>query len=291
MDKQSPHNIPHPLVSIIIPLYNKEKYIKKTLESILKCNENNIEIIIVNDGSKDNSVNIIKEFIDPRIRLIHQDNQGVSAARNHGITEAKSDWIYLLDADDILIADSFNKTIGLLDNKYDIVVTNYYLDAELKQLRFKKKNDGSVTYPFFNMFIGQFDLRTGSIFIKKEIAIKQPFDNSLSRWEDFSAFHRWLTNGRIYYSSIPIMAYNLGSTNLSNVNQDKYRRDYIFHLKFNSFRFWYNCNLGLLLNRGYQEYSHYRKVLNSQYGYAGKLFNLIAKIRINGSKLIRSFLP
>lgn len=288
MDKQSPHNILHPRVSIIIPLYNKEKYIKKTLESILRCNENNIEIIIIDDGSTDHSIDIINKFVDSRIRIIHQENQGVSAARNRGITEAKSEWIYLFDADDILIAESFDKTIELLNSKYDIVVTNYYYGGELKRLRVKIKNDGSVTYPFFNMFIGRFDLRTGSIFVKKEIAINQLFDNNLSRWEDFSAFHRWLSIGKIYYSSIPIMAYNLDSINLSKVDQDKYRRDYIFHLKFNSFRFWYSCNLGLLLNEGYREYSNYRNVLNSKYGYAGKFFNLIAKIRLTGAKLIRN---
>lgn len=87
--------------SIIIPLYNKENYIKETLTTALNQSFSNFEIIIVNDGSSDNSVEQVKLFNDERIRLINQNNQGVSVARNKGIEEAKSDLIVFLDADDL----------------------------------------------------------------------------------------------------------------------------------------------------------------------------------------------
>ena len=88
------------MISIVIPLYNKEKQIQNTLISVFNQTFQEFEIIIVNDGSTDNSVEIAKQFNDPRIRLIEQKNQGVSAARNTGIKEAKYDYIALLDADD-----------------------------------------------------------------------------------------------------------------------------------------------------------------------------------------------
>jgi len=88
------------MISIVIPLYNKEKEIQNTLNSIFNQTFQDFEIVIVNDGSTDHSVEVVKQINDSRIRLIEQVNQGVSAARNTGIKEAKYDYIALLDADD-----------------------------------------------------------------------------------------------------------------------------------------------------------------------------------------------
>lgn len=88
------------MFSIVIPLYNKEKYIAETLNSVLNQSFNKFEVIIVNDGSTDNSARVVEGYNDNRIRLIEQKNSGVSAARNKGIKEARYDWIAFLDADD-----------------------------------------------------------------------------------------------------------------------------------------------------------------------------------------------
>lgn len=88
------------MISIIIPLYNKETCIYRTLQSVFAQTFQDYEIIIVNDGSTDNSVKEVEKCADARIRLIHQPNAGVSAARNRGIEEAKFELIAFLDADD-----------------------------------------------------------------------------------------------------------------------------------------------------------------------------------------------
>lgn len=88
------------MISIIIPLYNKESYIKRAIQSVLHQSFTEYEIIVVNDGSTDNGVDVIKKIDDTRIKLIHQENKGVSAARNRGLQEAKYDWVAFLDADD-----------------------------------------------------------------------------------------------------------------------------------------------------------------------------------------------
>lgn len=88
------------MISVIIPLYNKEKYIKQTLATVFAQTVTDYEIVIVDDGSTDGSVEVVKSINDPRIRLIEQPNAGVSAARNRGIEEAKYDLVALLDADD-----------------------------------------------------------------------------------------------------------------------------------------------------------------------------------------------
>ena len=88
------------MISVVIPLYNKEKYIKRAIESVLNQTFQKFEIIVVNDGSTDKSAEIVQNIKDPRIRLINQKNAGVSAARNRGIQEAKYEYIAFLDADD-----------------------------------------------------------------------------------------------------------------------------------------------------------------------------------------------
>ncbi|WP_299943400.1 glycosyltransferase family 2 protein [uncultured Microbulbifer sp.] len=86
--------------SVVIPLYNKEKHIVSTLHSVLKQSLSEFEVVVINDGSTDSSLQKAKSVLDQRIKIINQKNQGVSAARNKGIEEALGDYIAFLDADD-----------------------------------------------------------------------------------------------------------------------------------------------------------------------------------------------
>lgn len=113
------------LVSIIIPVYNTEEYLEKCLDSAINQTFKDIEIIIINDGSIDNSYEICQKYkrIDPRIRLFTQENRGQGFARNFGIMQSKSDFIYFLDSDDYIeyntIEQLYNEAI---ENKSDIVI-------------------------------------------------------------------------------------------------------------------------------------------------------------------------
>lgn len=91
-----------PLISVIIPVYNAEKHLRKGLDSLMNQTDGRWEAICVNDGSPDNSAAILEEYAqkDPRFRVVHRDNQGVSAARNLGIEIAKGDFVTFMDADD-----------------------------------------------------------------------------------------------------------------------------------------------------------------------------------------------
>ena len=94
-------NFKKPFFSVVIPLYNKEAYIADTLKSVLTQSFQDFEVIIMNDGSTDNSLNIVHSFSDNRIKIISTVNGGVSSARNLGIKGAQCDYIALLDADDL----------------------------------------------------------------------------------------------------------------------------------------------------------------------------------------------
>lgn len=102
-----------PAVSVVIPLYNKEDYVYRAIKSVLGQTFGDFELIIVNDGSTDRSPVIVRGYADPRIRLIDQDNHGVSAARNRGIAEARAQLIAFLDADDEWLPDFLMTIVGL----------------------------------------------------------------------------------------------------------------------------------------------------------------------------------
>ena len=101
------------LVSVIVPVYNSEKYINRCVASILDQTYQNLEIILVDDGSLDKSGKICDSYTDSRVKVIHQRNQGVSAARNSGIDEAGGEWICFIDSDDYVSADYIEYLLGL----------------------------------------------------------------------------------------------------------------------------------------------------------------------------------
>lgn len=96
-----------PKISVILPTFNSEKYIKKAIISVLNQSFNDFELIIVNDGSTDSTLNIIQEFNDSRIKLINQTNQGPGKSRNIALKHAKGDYILYLDSDDWFSEDAF----------------------------------------------------------------------------------------------------------------------------------------------------------------------------------------
>jgi hypothetical protein len=115
------------MLSVIIPLFNKEKTVARALRSVLQQTHQDFEIIVVNDGSTDASIAEVRGFDDRRIRLVHQPNSGVSAARNRGIQEAKSDTVAFLDADDEW-KPWFAETVSDLQRDYPeagVWATNY----------------------------------------------------------------------------------------------------------------------------------------------------------------------
>lgn len=118
----------NPKVSIIVPAYNVEKYIEQCMDSLINQTYNNIEIIIVNDGSKDNTLKILNNYLkeDKRICVIDQKNKGVSAARNTALDIAKGEYVVFVDSDDWLELDFCKKMINAaLDTHADIVMCGY----------------------------------------------------------------------------------------------------------------------------------------------------------------------
>ena len=131
-------------ISVIVPVYNVEKYIRQCLESIINQTYKNLEIIIVNDGTRDNSMKIVEEYLsDERIKVINKENGGLASARNRGIEEVTGEYISFVDSDDYLKTSMYEILIKNLSNE-DIVVFNYArVDDKTNKIQREKYLDTS----------------------------------------------------------------------------------------------------------------------------------------------------
>ena len=119
-----------PFFSVIIPVFNKEKFIEATLKSVLNQIFIDFEILIINDGSTDNSAQLIKGFDDPRIRYYYKENSGVSSARNDGIEKAQSNYISFIDADDYWYPDFLEEMYKIIQKHPEQKVFSAAIEIE-----------------------------------------------------------------------------------------------------------------------------------------------------------------
>ncbi|MBT0813046.1 glycosyltransferase family 2 protein [Litoribacter ruber] len=150
-------NTSNPLVSIVIPVFNKASYIRETLESALEQTYLNTEIVVINDGSTDGSLEILKDFekkYPNKIFLIDSSNRGVSAATNLGIKASKGEYLQFLDADDLISNDKIASQMKLLSGKTPEVLAS----CEWVNFTDNKDHVGRVPYGVFQDFDSGFDL-------------------------------------------------------------------------------------------------------------------------------------
>ncbi len=205
------------MISVVIPLYNKEQSIVTTLHTILNQTYQDFEIIIVDDGSTDHSVKEVAKMLDPRIRLIHQSNAGVSAARNRGIEEARGEYIAFLDADDEWKPD-YLKTQYELTLKYpgcSVFASNYeFKDTQgtvtptiIRKLSFKGV-DGILSNYFEVASCSNPPLWTSAVMVKKS-AIQSigGFPIGIKSGEDLLTWARLARRYSIAFYTIPLATF------------------------------------------------------------------------------------
>ncbi len=130
------------LISVIVPIYNVENYLQKCIDSILKQTYTNIEVLLIDDGSTDNSGKICDEYKDKRIQIFHTSNSGVAKARNYGIERAKGKYINFVDPDDYLPADALKILLEYSEiNKTDITIGGYLLEKGNTQKQYYPENE------------------------------------------------------------------------------------------------------------------------------------------------------
>lgn len=174
--------------SVVVPVYNVEAYISETIESIITQSCQNIEIILINDGSTDNSGIICESYakIDSRIIVIHQRNSGVSAARNRGIDLAKGEYICFVDGDDTIDSDMI-ELLYTFGYNHDI---DLILPIGNKYTQKIERNDNSFRILEANQVLSDYlqfkNLLDSHGLLKTEIVKKIKYSDSIFFWEDYA---------------------------------------------------------------------------------------------------------
>lgn len=233
------------MFTVIIPLYNKELSISKTINSVLDQSFHKFEIVVVNDGSTDRSLEVVGQFDDPRIRIINKPNGGVSSARNVGLKEAKYKFVAFLDADDYWEQDylfEMSKLIGDFP-KAAIWGCNYDLYSDGKYQHNNINLEPFYRNEVFNYFeIAKTNLLfwSSAVILNKNKAVEiGGFDERISIGEDLDMWLRMILNfpPPIYYNNI-LTHYNLDAPNRAMNHKHKYSNSFLFYI--DKFKHWSN---------------------------------------------------
>lgn len=203
--------------SVIIPLYNKGWKVKRAIDSVLRQNVPDLEIVVVDDGSTDDGADYVKGYQDTRIRYIYKDNGGVSSARNKGIEEATGEWLIFLDADDELLngaisiyeemAKKFPKSrffVGKNVWRSSPVISNKIIHT---------------SFPYFSIWLNRLYPSPRNMMIHRSLIEKNGyFDERQSLYEDFEFVLRMCRGGNIAFTNKPTGVYHQEEGGLSGIS-------------------------------------------------------------------------
>lgn len=226
------------LFSVIIPAYNTEAYVGEAIESVLIQHDVQMEIIVVDDGSTDKTLDVVKSFGD-RVRLVNQANQGPSAARNNGARAAKGNVLAFLDADDIWFPDKLIKQSEKIRDGFVMVYSNRHNfgEAEYSQKPLSDildMNEGDIWIDLLYMNM----ITTSSVVIMKETFEQLcGFRNDLLQCEDWDLWLRCAQSHNVGYCAEPLLKYRIhpGGISKSYISMSKKREEVVL-LALNSSR-------------------------------------------------------
>ena len=199
-----------PTYSIIIPLYNKERQIARTLDSVLRQTMPDFEAIVVDDGSRDKSAEVVQSYTDSRIRYVRKENEGVSSARNRGIAEARGEWLLFLDADDLLLPDAL-ATFEAMKRRFPKCRLFIAEHHNLRNGTCPVTNNASFVFskfPYRSLWLNRFWPCPGNTIVHRSLLDQYgDFDERMSFYEDFDFFLRMMKGGGIVYTKKVVLHY------------------------------------------------------------------------------------
>lgn len=207
-----------PKVSVNIPAYNDEKYIAETVQSVINQTYQDWELIIIDDGSKDKTGEIVKSFTDPRIKYFYQENRGIGAARNSAIEKSSGEYIAFLDHDDLWLPSKLEKQIALFENNPDLGLV--YCDT----IFFNDKGDIYRLYERYKPFRGRvfrellkhYFLSCETVIIRKSVlGDVGGFMPQMMMAEEYDLFMRIAYKYPIDYVPEPLAKYRIHEKNYS----------------------------------------------------------------------------
>jgi len=237
------------MISIIIPLYNKEKAIESSLRSVVSQSYKDFEIIVVDDGSTDESVRIVEQFLHNyeslcRYTIITQENGGPSKARNTGIKAAGGEWIVTLDADDELAENALQMMMQEVEAHPDADIIDFggYVRCKDQLHRRFHPIKGWVKKPYCSLYFRQISPSCGHAIIRSKISKSNLYDENIRRFEDYELELRLIRNAKIYSSQYVTEIHNVDFAEASSARKN-ICEDFLGHLRFSKGDFWYKMCL------------------------------------------------
>lgn len=209
------------MISVVMPAYNRENIIKEAIDSVLGQTYEDIELIVVDDGSTDKTSKVVREIEDPRLKYFYQENAGACAARNKGVELSQGELVAFHDSDDIWHQDKLEKQIKAMETSgADLVfckLVKYCTNGKTQLL------PDSISEGFLNPVENLFGIGTQSLLAKKEVFEKCPFDISMPRFQEFEMLVRIAEKYRIYCLDDGLVDYKIGNDSISSNPEKLYK--------------------------------------------------------------------
>ena len=220
-----------PIVSVVVPMFNVEKYIEQCIQSVLSQTYKNFELICVDDGCTDGTLGLLSQFSDERINVIHQSNLGLSAARNTGIAAARGIYVALLDSDDFWTEDKLMLHVNHLNQNPDIGVSfcpSKFVDEQGNDMgigQYPRLTDLTPKHIFCRNPVGNGSVPVIRRCLLNDIAIKDKdtgrlcyFDEELKQSEDIELWTRIALLGKWSFEGMPkaLTYYRVNEAGLSS---------------------------------------------------------------------------
>lgn len=188
------------MISVILPTYNRAELLPRAVQSVLAQTHRDLELIVVDDASTDDTARVMAEIGDPRVRYIRQEeNRGACAARNRGVAEARGEYIAFQDSDDTWAADKLEKQLHCLkETGADIVFCGFRRFSEENVTVFPPETlaEGDIRY---EQLLLENLISTQTILGRRECFVQNPFDESFPRMQDWELVLRLVQKYRIFY--------------------------------------------------------------------------------------------
>lgn len=203
-----------PKVSVIIPSYNREEYISATIDSVLNQTYKDFEVIVVDDGSRDNTKKQLEKF-NSRIKVIYQRNSERAVSRNIGVSNSNSEYIAFLDSDDTWLKNKLEEQVKILDENKDIILTygkSLRMDQSGKQIKTAKRQTEGISGNIFEkLLLRNFIVSATPLLRRKQFESTNGFQTKYIPYEDWEFWLRFSLLGKFYFLPKPLAKYRIHS--------------------------------------------------------------------------------
>lgn len=283
------------MISVIIPLYNKGNLISRTLNSVLTQSYTDFEIVVVDDGSTDDSASYVLSMHDERVRYHYKKNGGVSSARNEGIKLAAGEWLFFLDADDILLPGSLEMFQIMMKKYASARLYTGYTQWIQNGVTIQEDHNSQIwikhsCHPFLSMWLNLFYPHPGAMLIHRSL-INQcgVFNEQICYFEDYEFTLRMLKYTSVVYTNKAIMCYYQKEGGLSTASH-KIEKEMAFYIpnSLDKCSFW---NKALLYenvefckssyDKQSEEFRYYQEMQNKRFGFVHPILHSLRQRLLN----------